>query len=266
MSKKITKTAKKTKPVARKATAKLDQRPVILSAPRPKNVLSTSTVRPSKTGTKKDAPKKKSKPKVKTEQRPSAPRPKEPAHEPAAEPQPVTIAPARDSAPAPYYPDYAPKGEERDFAPMVGYFDEATSAQDLRERMLFRRTLGNHPEDVLVAGERKARAMGWNLDAIEVEQPVAASATEPAPETSADAPEELTASTSEPAQPMEAASEQPMEAASDAATIESEHREVPAVEPARPEASAAESAQPAAPEPEPALAAPVSEHQEEATS
>jgi hypothetical protein len=171
MSKKITKTAKKkTKPAARKATAKLDQRPVILSAPRPKKVLSTSTVRP----TKKDAPKK---PKVKAAQRPSAPQPKEPAREPATEPQPLTIMPVQDSAPAPYYPSYAPKGEGRDFAPMAGYFDEATSVQDLRERMLFRRTLGNHPEDVLVAGKRKARVMGWNLDAIEVE-PLAAPTTE----------------------------------------------------------------------------------------
>jgi hypothetical protein len=238
-------TKKPAKKTAKKspAKAKLEQRPVTLSASRPKKSLASTQALPSKVSVKKAAPKKKSKPKVKVESRPvtlSAPRPKKPARKPAAELQPVTIAPARDSAPAPYY-----------FAPMVGYFDEAISAQDLRERMLFRRTLGNHPEDVLVAGERKARAMGWNLDAIEVEPPVAASANAPAPETLADAPAELTTPTNEP--------EQSIEAASEAA-------EVPAVEPAQPEASTAEPAQPAAPEPEPALAATVPEHQEEAAS
>lgn len=257
------KPAKKTTKKA-PAKAKLEQRPVTLSAPRPKKSLAPtlSTALPSKAGVKKTTPKKKkTKPKVKVESRPvtlSAPRPKKPARKPTAEPQPATIAPARGGAPAPYYPDYEPKGEWCDFAPMAMYFDEAASIQDLRERMLFRKTLGNHPEDVLVAGVRKARAMGWCLDSIEVEQPVAASTIEPASEPSAGAPEEVTTSTSEPEQPREAASEHPLEAVSETAAIESESPQ--------PEVVAAEPAQPEATTPEPVLTVTVPERQEEAAS
>jgi hypothetical protein len=247
MSKKTTKSTKTTKPAAKKAAAraKIEQRLVTLSGSRPKKASSTPTLpaaRPSKTGAKK-----KSKPKkVIAESRGatlSAPRSK-PAHKPASKRSPSTIVPSQDNASAPYYPDHAPKGEERDFAPMVGYFDKATSVQDLRERMLFRRALGDHPEDVLVAGERKARAMGWSIDAIEVEQPeeaadepeeLASSADEPQRSdatSSAGEPEELTTSADESAQPMEAVSEQP-----EVSAIESS--EVSAVEPVQSTASAA---------------------------
>jgi hypothetical protein len=250
MPKKTTKPTKKTKPIAKKAIAKakLDQRPVILSAPRPKKVSAAPTLSAARSKTQGAAKAKAAaKPKAKLDQRPvtmSAPRPKKPARKPAAKPLPSTIAPAPGTAP--YYPDYEPKGELwSDFAPMALYIDDAASLQDLRERMLFRRTLGNHPEDVLVAGKRKARSMGWNLDAYEVEQPGASAGS---PAESAEAPEV------------------PKEMAAPADAPEQSASAIEPVEHEQPAASATEPAQPEVLTPESTLSATAPEHQEEAAS
>ena len=166
MPKKTTKPSKKkTKPAAKTAAAKKAQEPRKTAA------------KSSKTAaTKKTAVAKKLKAKAK-----AAPRPKRLAREVApetmlAEVTPVAV-PDQVEEQWPYCPDYVPQGGKRDFAALVGYINDAIDVEDLRERMLIRVQLGNYREDVIVAAKRKAQAMRWDLDAIEVAQPASGRVT-----------------------------------------------------------------------------------------